>query len=171
MVKTHSTPKTDAINLRSRFRAGLHWVVLYALLWLLLAEGSGWYIGLFMVLAAAALTVRLGLHLPRVKWRFLPGFLLFFGREMVVGGWDVARRACTPTLRLSPRWTHYHFITHRPRVRMAVSACIGLLPGTLSSGLDGDSMHVHVLDEHSNWLAAVQALETHLDRLFPEVGA
>ncbi|WLD57649.1 Na+/H+ antiporter subunit E [Salinispirillum sp. LH 10-3-1] len=167
MAKPEKTPHQVPVNTLARLRSLAHWLIFYAVLWLLLAEGSGWYLGAFLVPAAAALTVRLGLRIPRLQWRHLPAFLWFFGREVAVGGWDVARRAFSPRVSVSPRWTYYTFAAHRPRVRLAVSACIGLMPGTLSSGVLGDRMTVHVLDDQRDWQTAIHRLETHLDQLFP----
>ncbi|MFY0665012.1 MAG: Na+/H+ antiporter subunit E [Natronospirillum sp.] len=167
MAKPERAPQKASVSMLAQSRSVIQWVMFYALLWALLSAGGGWYLGIFVAPAAALLTVRLDLRMPRVQWRHLPSFLFFIGREVVVGGWDVARRVFTPNLPLSPRWTHYTFTVQRPRVRLAVSACIGLMPGTLSSGVQGDRMAVHVLDDQREWTKAIHTLENYLDQMFP----
>ncbi|GAB3381258.1 Na+/H+ antiporter subunit E [Azotobacter armeniacus] len=145
--------------------SGFCWALLYTVLWALLAEGRGWELGAPMVLLATGLAVWLGLPLLRVHLPALPGFVLFFVMHMFAGGWDVARRALHPRLPLSPAWLDYPLACRSPRVRLLLSALIGLLPGTLSSQVDGDCLRVHVLDRRQAWQATVAELERRLARL------
>ena len=58
-----------------------------------------------------------------------------------------------------------HGTSRSPRVRLLLSALVGLLPGTLSSRIEGDHMQVHVLDERLAWQPTVAELERWLERL------
>lgn len=146
----------------------LYWLVLFAVLWLLLSGGSGWLLGSLSVLGAAGLTVWLGLKPIRIRLKFLPVFVFFFAKALISGGWDVAKRAFQPTMPLSPAWLEYPLTAQSPRVRLVFSAMVGLLPGTFSSGYEGDVMTVHVLDQRHPWEDTARLLELHLMRLLGE---
>ena len=88
----------------------------------------------------------------------LPGFLTFFLRHMLLGGWDVARRALQPRCQLQPAWHPYPLTSRSPRVRLLLSALVGLLPGTLSSRIEGDR-------RAPAWQPTVAELERRLERL------
>lgn len=154
-----------------RSRGLAFWWVFFALLWLVLSSAQGWLLGLLTVTGAAVLCVWLGLAPMRVHWRHLPAFSVFFLRTLVHGGWDVALRALRPDLPIAPAWHDYRFRARSDRVQLVFSAMVGLLPGTLSSGPDGDSMKVHVLDERQDWATTAQALEDHLINLLGDATA
>ena len=148
-----------------RWLDGLAWSLFYAAIWALFTRGSGWTLGLPSVLLAAGLSLWLGLRPWRLSWRRLPGFVWFFLSRMAFGAWDVAVRAILPGPSLQPVWVDYRMRCQSPRVRLLLSAMVGLLPGTLSSRIDGDCMRLHVLDERQPWHATVIDLEARLARL------
>lgn len=148
----------------------LCWTALYAALWALFAEGRGWSLGLPVVALAVALSLWLGLRPPWLRLAALPGFVGFFCKHMLAGGWDVARRALQPRCPLQPAWHDYRLACGSPRVRLLLSALVGLLPGTLASGVEGDRMRVHVLDERLPWRATIAELERRLERLLGAQG-
>lgn len=148
-----------------RWVDGLGWVALYALLWTLLAEGRGWGLGVPSILLAAWLSLWLGLRPWHPSLLALPGFVGFFLGRMIAGGWDVAVRALHPRRPLHPAWLCYTLQSRSPRVRLLLSALVGLLPGTLASRIEGERMHVHVLDERQAWQPTVAELERRLQRL------
>lgn len=157
---------------RSRVTLLAVWTLIGLLLWWLLSANQGWYLGLPVVLGASALAVALDLPTPRPGTLIrLPRFVVFFVIALWRGGWDVARRAVSPSLPIAPAWTDYHMDEHYrhhplyPRLRLLTSALIGLLPGTLASRYDGDILRIHVLDEHTDWQAATSRLEHELARL------
>lgn len=150
---------------RRRGADGLGWMLLYGALWALFAEGGGWSLGVPSILLAVVLSVWLGIRPWRPSLRVLPGFVWFFLGRMVAGGWDVAVRALHPRLPLQPAWLDYPLRSESPRVRLLLSALVGLLPGSLSSGVEGDRMRVHVLDERQPWEPTVIELEQRLTRL------
>lgn len=152
---------------RTRVLSGLFWLAFHAGLWWLLA-GGGWYLGLPAVLLAALLSYRLHLRFWYLRPAHLPAFIWLFGRQLVAGGWDVARRTISPSLPIQPAWVRYDLTTTDARVRLLLSALVGLLPGTLSTGVTSDHLELHVLDAELSWRDAVAQLETALDRLLGE---
>lgn len=147
------------------FTQGCYWFVVYVALWLLLSAGSDWGFGL--AFASAATLLSLWLKLPPLGLRlvYLPRFLLFFVYETVLGAWDVARRALHPNLPLDPGWVTYPLRCPNHRVRLLLSAMVGLMPGTLSSHFDGENLYLHVLDQGQDWRTTVTRMETHLAHL------
>ena len=143
----------------------LFWSLIYAALWALFAAGQGWLLGVPTVALAVALSLWLGLRPLGMRLGALPAFLGFFLKHMLLGGWDVARRALQPRCPLQPAWHPYSLCSQSPRVRLLLSALVGLLPGTLASRIEGDEMRVHVLDERLPWQATVADLEQRLERL------
>ena len=122
----------------------LFWSLIYAALWALFAAGQGWLLGVPTVALAVALSLWLGLRPLGMRLGALPAFLGFFLKHMLLG-------------------------SQSPRVRLLLSALVGLLPGTLASRIEGDEMRVHVLDERLPWQATVADLEQRLERLLGSV--
>lgn len=141
------------------------WCLTFALLWALLAGGQGWGFGGIAVVAASAMAVWLKPAVRLPGWRSLPAFLWFFLRSAVHGGWDVAIRAWQPSLPIHPDWVEYEMRSEDARVRLMLSAMVGLLPGTLASHYDGSRLVIHALDSRQEWAATVETLETHLIQL------
>tara|TARA_R110002051_G_scaffold90269_3_gene158972 strand:+ start:36845 stop:37258 length:414 start_codon:yes stop_codon:yes gene_type:complete len=131
----------------------------------LLSSNEGWLLGLPLALLAAWAGVRASLHVGPVQLRYLPAFLGFFIAELFIGGWDVARRAWHPRLPIKPQWVRYQMSCTEPRVQLLLSAMVGLLPGTLASHFEGQTLHLHALDHQQNWRNTVGRLERHLGRL------
>ncbi|UAW98698.1 Na+/H+ antiporter subunit E [Halopseudomonas nanhaiensis] len=152
----------------STWLAALYWATLFAALWLLLAGNSGWYLGLPSVIAAAALAVRLQLAPLPIRPLALPRFVIGFLWAAIAGGWDVARRALHPRRPIAPGWVDYPVRSRHRQVRLLLSSLVGLLPGTLATGMQSDLLRLHVLDRHSDWQRSVEALERSLCRLFGE---
>jgi multicomponent Na+:H+ antiporter subunit E len=153
-----------------RTNDALYWALLYAALWALFAEGGGWLLGVPTVLLAVLLSLWLGVQPVRLRLRVLPAFLGFFLRHMLLGGWDVAGRALRPRCPLQPGWHVYPLTSRSPRVRLLLSALVGLLPGTLASGIDGERMRIHVLDGRLHWRDTIAELEQRLEALLGEGG-
>ena len=104
-----------------------------ALIWLGLngADWSSWIVGGPVVIAAAWISVKL---LPAIPWHWSVGgalaFAGFFLRESLRGGWDVARRAISPSLALSPAIVCIQFHLPPGPARLFFCSAISLLPGT-----------------------------------------
>ena len=148
-----------------RWVDGLGWTVIYACIWALFAEGGGWSLGPPSVLLAAGLSSWLRLSPWQPSLAALPVFIVFFLSKMAAGAWDVAARAVQPRVSLQPAWLDYSLSASSPRVRLILSALVGLLPGTLASRVDGNRMRIHVLDERQPWEPTVRELERRLERL------
>ncbi|WP_235906683.1 Na+/H+ antiporter subunit E [Pseudomonas saliphila] len=149
-------------------RRMLFWSLLYVALWGLLAGGKGWYIGIPCALAAAMLACWLGNPVWTFRPRAVPGFLLFFLRALVAGGWDVARRAVQPRMPLDPAWVSYPLTARDPRSRLLLAAAVSLLPGTLAGAIEADHLALHVLDHTQPWLESVARLEQQLMHVLGE---
>ncbi|NKQ09118.1 Na+/H+ antiporter subunit E [Pseudomonas sp. SST3] len=160
----------EQTGLRRRWLDGLGWALLYAAIWALFAEGGGWALGVPSILLAVALSLRLGTRPWQPSLRALPGFVWFFLGRMTLGAWDVAVRALHPRRPLEPAWLDYRLRAESPRVRLLLSALVGLLPGTLASRIDADSMRVHVLDRRQRWEPTVIELEDRLVQLLGSGG-
>lgn len=148
------------------FRHWLIWTLGYLMLWSLVTSASGYYIGIPASLAAAALSLHLRLHAVSIRLRYAVAFVGFFAQALIRGGWDVARRALSPSLPIHPAWVSYPMRCHSERVRLVLSALVGLLPGTLSTGYCDHRLTLHILDQDQDWAATVARLEDHLCRLF-----
>ncbi|MCW8194034.1 Na+/H+ antiporter subunit E [Proteobacteria bacterium 005FR1] len=144
-----------------------YWSAVCAALWTLLAEGQGWTFGVPTMLLAAAAAVYLDLQ----PWVFrplrLPAFLWFFLRSTFDGAFDVARRSVSPGPPIAPAWLRYEFTSPDPQVRLLASAVVGLFPGTLATKVEGDWLHVHVLDERTDWCPTIAELERELAAVLP----
>ncbi|HEV8078529.1 MAG TPA: Na+/H+ antiporter subunit E [Marinobacter sp.] len=154
--------------MRQHVRTTSLWFLLFYALWLLLTSAQGLIFGAASALAAASLASAIQLPLPVLNWRFVPGFLLFFFQQLLQGGWDVAKRALAPRINNSDGWVTFALTATHPRVQLMLSALVGLLPGTLASRIDQTQMHLHILDQQSDWQMVVSKLEWHLERLLGE---
>lgn len=152
---------------RRRWIDGLGWTLLYTVIWALFVDGSGWAIGVPSVLLAVGLSLWLGLRSWQPSLVSLPDFVWFVLKHMTLGAWDVALRALHPGQSLQPAWVDYRLRCESPRIRLLLSALVGLLPGTLASRIDADCMRIHVLDERQPWEATLIELEQRLTRLLP----
>lgn len=146
----------------------LSWCLPFALLWALLAGGQGWGFGLAAVLAASALAAWLKPSMRLPGWRALPAFLWFFLRSAIHGGWDVAIRAWRPSMPIQPEWVEYSMRSEDARVRLMLSAMVGLLPGTLASHYEEDRLFIHALDGRQEWSETVVLLEDYLIQLLED---
>lgn len=142
-----------------------YWLLAYLVLWYFLASGAGWAFGIPSAVLASLVAVYLRLQPWRIRIRHLPSFLFFFLRSAVMGAADVARRSVQVRLPIAPAWVRYRFVASDSRVRLLVSAIIGLFPGTLASRIENDELHVHILDESVDWQSTTEKLEQKLMQL------
>lgn len=149
--------------------------VVWASLWLIItgADPSSLVLGLPAIGAATWVSLRFAANDPRpmtfwLGWFMrLPRFALFFLRESLLGGIDVAKRALNPT-RLSPG-----FVVHQPQLQQGAARlfyvnCISLMPGTLSAQLSGREVAIHSLDLEMDNAGALRSLERQVARLFAD---
>lgn len=123
---------------------------MFAFLWWTLTEGAadGLWAGMVAVPAALLVSVRVWRPGPSaVPLSALASFAGFFLWQSLRGGLAVARLALRPHMRLRPGLRQLSLCLPPQRGRVLLANTISLLPGTLSVGLEGDTLQVHVLDE------------------------
>jgi len=148
----------------------LGWLIVYSLLWLVLAGTEGLAFGALLVIAATCISLNLAPAPPAFQLRYLPHFVIFFVTEMAIGGWDVARRALSPSLPIKPEWVVYPLQDNSERIKLTLSALVGLMPGTLATQYHNQQLHLHVLDSTQDWQTVVTKLEQQLSRLMGGTG-
>ncbi len=153
---------------RGMARAAGHAAV-HGALWAALSGGAvdTWLVGVPVVVAATATSLRLRPHLT--TWWSLPGllrFLALFLRESVRGGIDVARRAFHPDLPLRPGLVRFETRLPTGPAEVALINAVSLLPGTLGADLRGRELTLHVLDASAPVEAETRALEAAIAAVF-----
>jgi multicomponent Na+:H+ antiporter subunit E len=140
-----------------------------ALIWLGLngADWSSWIVGGPVVIAAAWISVKL---LPAIPWHWSASgalaFAGFFLRESWRGGWDVACRALSPKLALSPAIVCVPFHLPSGAARLFFCGTISLLPGTAVVEITEKSLCVHALDGSPRVEEELRELENRVAALF-----
>ena len=155
---SHATTRRSALR-----RAGI-----FALLWLVAAEGNlnAWPLAVAGVAGATAASLWLlpAKTLPPISAGGLLRFLAWFVRQSLAGGVQVAWLA----LQRRPDWQPALIevpLTLPPGLpRLLFTAALSLMPGTLGVRLQGDTLLVHVLDRR-------QALADDAARLANRVAA
>lgn len=151
-----------------KVRAALQRGAILALLWWVLAEGrmDSWGLGLFSVVLALGVSLWLS---PPGRSRFsITGFLGFAGYfliQSVKSGVQVAALALRPRLDLAPALLEVPITLPPGPARVLLINTLSLLPGTLSVGLNQNSLRLHVLDARLPIEAEVRAAEAHIARL------
>lgn len=149
-----------------RFLARL---ALLALVWLGLngADWRSWIVGGPVVFAAAWISATL---VPDTRWhwsvRGALAFCGFFLRESLRGGWDVACRALSPRLALTPAIVCVPFLLPPGAARVFFCGAINLLPGTAVIAIAKDDLCVHVLDYSPRVEEELRDLERRVAALF-----
>jgi multicomponent Na+:H+ antiporter subunit E len=145
----------------------LHRAVLYLLLWIVLMGVDPVDVVVGAITAALAAWVSLTLWPPeslRLRPLAVLGLLPHFLWQSVIAGVDVARRAFSPRMPLTPG-----FITYRPRfapgpARNTFTAYTSLLPGTVPCGDEDGAVVYHCLDVGQPIAEQLAAEEAHLAR-------
>lgn len=161
----NSARHTASIHLAKSLllRAGV-----FATLWWILAEGSflAWGVGLAsVVLALIASLILLPPAPSRLSLLGAASFLVFFLLQSFSGGVQVARMALRPRPDLRPAVLDIPLRLPEGGARLLLAATLNLLPGTLSAGLEGGHLRMHVLDQRFPSESAVRAVETRIARL------
>lgn len=156
-----------------RLSYALFWRYLLAMaLWWVLAEGDPipWGIASLFSLLAALSSLKLmpassTTLTPRqlIAWlRFIPFFLW----QSLLGGLDVAQRAFRPHMPLQPDIIVYplRLATGWPQIFFLNT--ISLLPGSLAVRLDGNQVHIHLLDGRGDPQQMLRQVEARVSLLF-----
>lgn len=144
-----------------------------ALIWWMLASpeaGKAWWVGVAAVAAGGLMAAGLGRgHRGlRISLRGLLAFLPFFLNQSLRGGMDVARRALSPSLPLSPAFIRHPIRLQGETSRIFFLNLISLLPGTFSARLEGDAVTVHLLAGREDAPTRLAAVEARVARIFGE---
>lgn len=142
--------------------------IIFAALWWILAEGNfvAWGVGLVSVILALVASLILFPPGPsRPSLTGLAGFLGFFLVQSVRGGVQVALMALRPHLDLRPAVLEIPIRLPEGCARVLLANTLNLLPGTLSAGLEGRHLRMHVLDERSPIETGVRETEAHISRM------
>ena len=152
--------KAANILIRTTLFAGLWWIIVQG-------RADAWFIGLPAAAFAAMASMRLSNDdLPRLSVIGLFRFIFLFLSESFSGGIDVARRTLSPELRIQPGFSRYRPTLDDPRARAIFINCISLLPGTLSTNIDGDYVELHLLDVRQDPVSQLQHVEQAIANMF-----
>lgn len=141
---------------RTVWTAFIHRLLFMSGVWVVLSgtDAKALAVGMFAVSAATWLSLR---GLPQRQylafWRFarhLPAFV----SGSLLGGLDVARRALSPRIALSPGWVEVP-VRLPDGGRVAMGAELSLMPGTLAAGVRGEHLLVHLLDTEAGFERAI----------------
>lgn len=144
-------------------------MVLFAAVWFVVAEAdaSSWLFGVPFVLVATAASLKLT---PVREWRIRPlgavRYAWFFAHQSVLGGFDVAFRAIRPSMPIDPLLVRYRLRIAPEHARVLLADTVSLLPGTLSSGIEGDTLTMHVLDATLPVEESTRRVEEHVADIF-----
>ena len=149
-------------------RAAVWRSALFSLLWWALSDGraDSWGVGSVSILAAVSLSLYLLPPVPTTVSRIgLLRFLLFFFLQSLRGGVQVAAFALRPRLALRPGLHEVALRLPEGVGRVLLANTLSLLPGTLSVGLRGDRLCLHVLDERVAAEAEVRRAESRVAQM------
>jgi multicomponent Na+:H+ antiporter subunit E len=137
----------------------------FALCWAALTGGRGWWFFLPLCLLLLLWCYLAKLSLPPLRFKAVPGFLLFFSRQLILGAWDVAWRALALSPRLAPQWQPYAISLAQPASQRLLASMVSLSPGICAVNIEAgppDVLLLHVLDGNTDWHKDVAALEQQL---------
>jgi multicomponent Na+:H+ antiporter subunit E len=152
-----------------RLKAGLFRAVLLFAIWWILAGGRSGSIlfGVVIVAIASAVSVRV---LPPGAHRIsLPASVFLFAYflvKSVYAGAQVAWMAMKPRLELRPAMLDITLRLPDEAQRTFLAGMLNLMPGTLSAGLDGDRLILHVLNGRFPVEPEVRSAEEKVARMF-----
>lgn len=93
-------------------------------------------------------------------------FIPFFLWHSLLGGFDVAKRAFSPKVIISPAILNYRWRLPLGLSRVFMANIVSLLPGTLSVELDKEYLQIHVLDDSIDFDAELILVENKVAELF-----
>ena len=137
-------------------------------LWWILTEGNPRDLWFGLITAVIATWVSLIVIPPsRIRWRLVPVilFIPYFLWRSLLGGIDVARRAFSPGVALSPTLRTYQLNLQDPPQQAFLAWIITLSPGTSSVELSDGQLTVHLLDQCLLSEEALRDLEAKVARL------
>lgn len=164
MGASHSRSSSTDIAIGVLFR-----VALFSAGWWVLAAGypSSWLFGVpFVALAtSASLALSRGRTIRISPTGFLM-FAVFFLWNSVMSGVTVASLALKPSMPIAPGFIAYPFRLHHETARVLMADSATLLPGTLSAGIEGETLILHAIDCEPKAIQELRALEERIARMF-----
>ncbi|MCC5844714.1 MAG: Na+/H+ antiporter subunit E [Verrucomicrobia bacterium] len=103
---------------------------------------------------------------PRIRFRALPGFLVYFLVQSFRTGIDVARHAILTGHQVNPGFTQYRSRLPEGSPRAVFANMISLLPGTLSWSLIDDIHKIHMLEGNPLAYEELAELEARVGKLY-----
>lgn len=143
--------------------------VVLAVVWVFLTEASAssWLVGLPCILAAFVMHRRICRSSDySIRLERLPAFSAWFLWHSLKGGIDVARRAAKPRVSLNPGFIDYPLTIPPGQARTFLVNVVSLLPGTLSTDLEGNVLVLHTLDTTVAAHAEIDAAEKRVTSLY-----
>ncbi len=140
----------------------------FALAWWVLTEGRGDSWGVGAVTVMFALVVSLVLSPPVRKRISLTGalnFAIFFLSKSIQGGIQVAFMALRPRLDMAPALLEMQLALPPGKARVMLIYTLNLLPGTVCVGIEGDTLHLHVIDSRMHIESEMRMAESRIVRM------
>jgi len=153
----------------TRVRQWIWLGLLFLALWWILADGQlrGPAVILLTWVAALAAAHKLWGPMPQgLALSALASFTVFFVWHSLRGGVAVARLALSPGLNLKPSILDYPLRLPAGAPSILLADILSLLPGTVSAGLEGNRLRLHVLHAPLANLSELAAAEAQVARLF-----
>ena len=97
---------------------------------------------------------------------YLGAVLVFFVRESISGGIDVARRAFAPSMPINPGFTEVELRLPAGPARVFLANLLNITPGTVSVELLPGSLRIHMLDIDIPIEPKIREMEELMAKLF-----
>jgi multicomponent Na+:H+ antiporter subunit E len=139
------------------------------LVWWILAlpRTDAWGAGALALLVGAGLHAALGGRSgARLHPAGLVAFVPFFLDQSFRGGFDVARRALSPSLPVAPAFLDYRTRLPEGPTQVFFVNCVSLLPGTFSARFQEGELRVHLLTDDGSGPERLKRLEEKVAGLF-----
>lgn len=124
--------------------------IIFTLLWIVLTEGdlSSWPVAVpTIALASASFLLWPAGRTFRLNVLAAIWYAGYFLWRCFVAGLDVSRRVFSSRSAISPGIAEYKLQLPDAASRSLLANTVSLLPGTLSTAIDGDILRMHVLDQ------------------------
>lgn len=142
-------------------------VIVLSLLWWALTEGDTYnlWFGVLVVLVATVGSLALQPVTGFRPWH-LGSVAIFFVRESISGGIDVARRAFSPDMPINPGFTEVKLRLPAGPARVFLANLLNITPGTVSVELLSESLRIHMLDTEMPVEEKIREMEALMAKLF-----
>ncbi len=170
---------THALSVQVNHPWGMYlkYGLLFTLVWVLLTQGDmrSWIIGILVVPLSTWCALHLfqptaehavQKHRAKIHLGAALQFIPYFLQQSFKGGWESALFAIIPSRRVRPAFVRYTTGLPDGSARLVFINVVSLLPGTVSAGIQGEQLHIHVLDAQADNLKALHECENQIAKLF-----